>query len=264
MNASRLQLFLIPLFLSSVGTLGGWAITDKLAGEQAGKEFVMFGLSINIITAAIQLALVHLAKTRLPFLLLYGATALFSMAWIMAALALPLFWIFANNAFVQTTLAAFFMTVLLYGIYRSSNDFTELWASVDKESISQSIVSCGGAFHPDELRQYGKLTVSFLPKSLIKYEDFLQGVIGAAMLISLIAGLNLRKLFPIPSAFAWGIPALYIYAYLLCLGVMGVFLSIEYFRLEMKLGIHIRPMSNEEARKRKIALRREKRQKRKK
>jgi hypothetical protein len=63
--------------------------------------------------------------------------------------------------------------------------------------------------------------------------------IGACVIISMLAGLNLRSIFPIFSIFAWGIPAIIITSFVFQLGGYIIMQAVKIRAIEINRGIRI-------------------------
>jgi hypothetical protein len=71
--------------------------------------------------------------------------------------------------------------------------------------------------------------------------EFLKGVVAVVLVLSMIIGLNLRRLFPKFSAFAWGIPSLTMLTVLLQMCFVGFLLAFEFWKIQTGSGRLIAP-----------------------
>lgn len=263
MSESPLRILFLSLSFLLFGLLGGWSIIHRLAGETASTEFLSVGLIVTVSVLCAQLALMHRAESRVVFALIYRAFAAFSFAWVISVLALPLFWIFYSDWRVTFGLCISFLVALSFGLHRGFVDFHMSWRNGNRELVRHQLCEKNGEFDLDTLVRNKVHHFSLTPLFMRKYDTLIQGVFWGVMLISMVAGLNLRKLYPVPSAFAWGVPALFLSAYMLSITGIFILLAKEFFSLEKELGINIGPISGEFSRNREQELRRRLRKRKK-
>jgi hypothetical protein len=82
----------------------------------------------------------------------------------------------------------------------------------------------------------------FLPLRL----EFLSGMVSLGLILSMVIGLNLRNVYPVFSAFSWGIPALTLSTVLLQMAFIRILLAMKLRDLEKCSGTKIAPMGVDE------------------
>lgn len=200
---------LCNLFLSaflSVGATGaGWAMTSKLAGDDAAVSFLYLSLPIVIGVLALQTALFLKIKNRAQYLLLFNIFAAFGVLWMMSCLVLPLFWMQSISVSIKI-LTIWFSCVLFYlNVKRGSDIFRERWKSVGESLLGKYYRPDRGVI--DWIQVVGSLKLHlsvYIPGIPQKSEPILTAILVTSMLL----GLSFRKVFPEFSVFAWGIPSI--------------------------------------------------------
>jgi hypothetical protein len=92
MSNFSLNILGLSFALTTVSTIGGWALTDNLAGYRASQSFLFVGLSIVIAITAVQIILYLLGKNRLFYRILFAGALSLTMLWFMLCLILPILW----------------------------------------------------------------------------------------------------------------------------------------------------------------------------
>lgn len=239
MMESPLRFFFALLIIALSSVAGGGVLAYALAGREAGLEFIIIGLAVVVVVSIFQILLLRHAANRMAFWMLLYAAGLLNVAWAFAAASVPLFWVFSLTSWQSITLAICFFFALLSGYYRFSGHFQARWQHGGVEKVRATIIDSAGELHFKIITDLKIFPGSFLPAYFKKVDSIVLGL----SVISIIVGMNLRKVFPVYSALAWGIPALFFCAYMICASGSLVSVAKELFRLEKELGFHIRPMS---------------------
>lgn len=194
----------ICFFVLAIGTVTGWLITEDLAGERQGAAMLVVGGVISLLIFVTQLTLFLLAGKRIFVQLLFMASGIFSVAWFMFCLFVPLLWM--DSIAVEVKLSMVPALVLLSGfnVVESFRRFNEKW-DAQKESVRD-----------EKLRRNGKLMDwDGLIRSMdLSVDIYIPGVpsriclvLSVLMVGFMLVGFFLKGIFPIFSAFAWGIPS---------------------------------------------------------
>lgn len=205
MSMKPLSNIFLSAFLSVGATAGGWAITSKLASDAAAISFLYFSIPIVIGVLTLQAVLLTKIKDRACYLLLFNISATFGVLWMMSCLVLPLFWMESIPVSIKT-LTIWFSTILFYlNIKRGRWIFRVRWESVGEKLLGDYYKSDRGVINWMGVVSSLKLPLSvYIPGIPKKSEP----ILTAVLVISMLAGLSFRKIFPEFSVFAWGIPSI--------------------------------------------------------
>lgn len=243
MHSRAIGYALLFTSLSTFATLGGGAITQKLVDWNAAVSYFTFGMVICSLIFIGTLVLQSFAPKRMISEYLSVSVGCISLSWIMLCLALPLLWLYGFYSPVSAALSAFFLLTLSYSLFRGHAHFVSCWKQFGEVALSSSFDRNQGTLDRFLLAKKLKLEPDlFLPKPLEK----LRWIILPALVLSMIAGLNLRNVFPVFSALAWGIPALIIATVGLQMAFLFVLQALKVAQLEKEIGKIIRPMSAED------------------
>lgn len=190
--------------LLAMGTVTGWLMTEELAGERQGAAMLMVGGVVSVLISSIQLILFLLAGKRIFVQLLFLASGIFSVAWFMFCLFVPLLWMDSIAVEIKLSMAAALVLLSGSNVVESFRRFNEKWDG-QKESVRNG-----------KLRRNGKLMDwDRLIRSMdLSIDIYIPGVpsrvcvaLSVLMVVFMLVGFFLKDIFPIFSAFAWGIPS---------------------------------------------------------
>jgi hypothetical protein len=158
----------------------------------------------------------------------------------MSCLLLPLLWIDRANNAAKSLIIFCFFTLCISNAAESNFKFKRKWIEVGQVSFASYFNEVAGTIDWNKVIGPMKLSVTLhipgLPASATP-------VFSAAMILSMLLGLNLRNTFPIFSIFAWGIPVSIIISTLVQMMGLGVAQVARLTELEKEIGKHIRPAS---------------------
>lgn len=205
MSIKPLSAIFLSAFLSVGATAGGWAITKKLAGNVAGVSFLYLGIPVVIGILVFQVVLFMRIKDRVYYLVMFNIFAVFGVVWMMLCLVLPLFWMDSIGISVKL-LTIWFSIVLFYlNIARGMCTFRLRWEDIGEKLLLEYYKSDRGIIEWAGIVNSLKLSLSiYVPGIPKKFEP----ILSALLVMSMLAGLSVRKIFPEFSVFAWGIPAI--------------------------------------------------------
>lgn len=194
---------MLCMFLGLSGTGGGWALTYKIAGREAAYSFVRLGAVVLLALFVLQILVWFMGERRAYCQALFKAIMALFMAWYLACIFFPLFWM--NNI-------AYFakITVGFFTIYLSASNmlyvvayFEDRWNERGVGVFSKYFNRSSGRVRWEELmRQMGlsiALRIPGVPQKLVS-------IISGFSIVMMIVGLNLRNVFPVFSALAYGLP----------------------------------------------------------
>src|SRR5690349_13626195 len=87
------KLILLSALVTIGCTVGGWALTNQLAGHQAAQGFLIFGGGVGVTVMLLQWAFYLPGRKRLVYQLLFGVTCALPPIWLMLCLILPAYWL---------------------------------------------------------------------------------------------------------------------------------------------------------------------------
>lgn len=217
--------------LSVGATLGGWAITAAFEGDTAAISFVYFSVPVMLATLFVQVALFWACKDRLRLVLIFNISVAFGAFWMMSCLVLPIFWISRIHISVKLGLSLFSLILFYANLAEGIEKFERRWCVIGQRALAQHYKADCGLVAWGEIVASLKLSVSIhvpgIPASL-------NAVLSTLLVGSMLAGLALRKLFPMFSIFAWSIPALVVIATLLQMVGMAIGQLLVLRELEKK------------------------------
>ncbi|WP_170976853.1 hypothetical protein [Massilia sp. HP4] len=194
------------------GTVFGWLMVEDFAGEKVGKIFLGSGLSIALLIFSIQSALFFWAGSRLYRQLIFLTAGVFSITWFMFCFFVPLL----LTDYIRIEIRVVMVVALLYlsasNVLEAHRKFSQKWKNLEK--LDRYIK------REDDVGK-GFIDWDRLIKSMdLSIEIYIPGVpsniaaaISVAMVIFMLLGFFLKSIFPMFSAFAWGIPSASIVAY---------------------------------------------------
>lgn len=199
-----IKLLGICFFVLTLGTVAGWLITEDLAGERKGEAMLLAGGLVSLLIFIVQSVLFLSAGKRVFTQLLFLTSGIFSAAWFMFCLFAPLLWI--DSIMFEVKLLMVTGLVLLSGsnVVESFRRFDEKWNSQQDSVRDEKLRREGKLIDWDGLIRSMDLSIS------IYIPGMPPGVcvaVSMLMVASMLAGFFLKNIFPLFSAFAWGVPS---------------------------------------------------------
>jgi hypothetical protein len=236
-NLSFQHIFL-SFFFTLGGTVGGWALTGKLAGASAASSFFKVGLITVLIMSAVQLIFFLLGKKRLIYRVVFNIAYGCGLVWFMLCLLLPMLWVEKISATAKLLLFFFLAVICIANGLKAGMLFKTKWKSQGEGGIKRNYNSEENTIDwPKVLAPMScsmDLYIPGIPKSMNPF-------ISLAIIFSMLTGLSLRNIFPTFSLFAWGIPsclAISMFAQLIGFGVAQIEKLVA---LERRFGKQIKP-----------------------
>lgn len=232
------QHILLSLFVTLVGTIGGWLLTAKFAGEKAALSFLQVGLIAVFFISSIQVIFFLLGKRRLICRILFNVFFAFGIVWFMLCFLLPVWWMQSLNNFSKILLFLFLLVICIDNMMVAKIQFESKWEKGREYFLNKYYdEKCGTMDWPKtitEMNLSASLHIMGVPKIIYPAISFLS-------ILSMVAGLSLRNIYPTFSFFAWGIPSclvISIFVQMIGLGV-AQFMKISF--LEKRYGAAIAP-----------------------
>lgn len=228
----------ISFFLTSFGTIGGWALTDKLAGDAAAISFLQIGTAAVLAMSMAQFLFFRLGKDRLIYYVMFGIAFGCSFIWFLLCLLLPALWIKSIGIPEKYLLFTFLVVICIANAVKGKKQFESKWSESGEGGLCRHYNPKDNSINWPQLLASMKFSIElYIPGVPRKMNPF----ISVALVVSMLTGLSLRNSFPIFSLFAWGIPS--------CMGIsmflqvigLGIAQITKLIALEKKYGEHIRP-----------------------
>lgn len=195
----------ISLSLLIISAMGGAALTWKIAGSTQGVSFLYFGLVVGSVVFFIQLAAYWKGKNELFFQLFYLGMLGLTITWFLLCMLFPIFWINKISFFIKFILAFIFLFIACLNVSHGLRQFDRKWNLLGESEFERLFNKVENTIKYEELESLMR----------IKHELFVPGIpsswsgaVGGCAVLFIIAGLNLRNIYPVFSVFAWGIPSI--------------------------------------------------------
>ena len=230
------QHVLLSLFVTSGGTIGGWVLTAKFAGEKAALSFLQIGLTAVMVIACTQTIFFLLGKKRLIYRILFNVSFALGIVWFMLCMLLPVLWVQSLTNGSKIALFLFLFILCADNILAARSQFESKWKKGGKHFLNKYYDENCRAIDWSEILTEMKFSISLqvwgVPKSLYPAISFIS-------VFSMVAGLSFRNVYPTFSFFAWGIPSclvISIFVQMIGLGI-AQFLKVSF--LEKQYGVPI-------------------------
>jgi hypothetical protein len=234
------SLLFMSLFLMCAGTLSGWAVVDTLAGHPAGVSFLRFGLIIFFIVCAMQVFLFVMAPTRLFYQLIFSSSLLVSLTWMMMCLIMPIYWMPAISQSVRAGIFLLAFWLFACNGFKGSGQFKKRWGEKNP-AAKEYYDSKQSTLDWDEITKSLSVSITVhIPGVSQRIMPFL----FIPIILSMILGLNFRKVYPTASVFAWGIPCIIFSSSLIQMISFGIAQAFKILEIEDQVGARIRSKVN--------------------
>lgn len=238
MNSLSYQHIILCFLFASGGTVGGWALTGKLAGEDAAFSFLYIGVATVLVMSAVQFVLYWLGRRRLIYRILFNIAFACGIVWFMLCLLLPVFWIPSVAGTEKSILFSLLIVLSASNIVRAGKQFREKWGADTEHALAKNhnIKNCTIDWPKvvATMRFSLGLYVPGVPEGM-------SPLISLLMIVSMLVGLSLRNAFPVFSLFAWGIPACLVISIFMQMIGLGIAQVVKLAALEKRYGMRIGP-----------------------
>lgn len=218
------------------GTVVGWLMVEDLAGEKVGKIFLRSGLSIALMIFSIQSALFFWAGSRLFRQLIFLTAGVFSIAWFMFCFFVPLLLTDSIRIEIRVVMVVVLLCLSVLNVLEAHRKFSQKWESLEKldRYIKLENDAGKGIIDWDRLIKFMHLSIDIyipgVPSSIA-------AAISVVMVIFMLLGFFLKSIFPMFSAFAWGIPSATVVAYFFQVAGYNAAQAMKVKSLERKFNI---------------------------
>lgn len=235
-----IRLVFLSFALMCMGTASGWAITRGLSGDIAANGFLGVALPLVAAVVLVQAALYLYSKDRLYRRLLFIAAFGLCLVWFMLCLLLPLLWMDEIGVFVRGALVILILVLAAGNIVKSFAVFKEKWEQKGQRAFELAFDGNANAVNWEKVAEpldlSGELCIPGVPKMF-------KTAIGILIVPAMIAGFSLRDIFPVFSAFAWGIPSAILAGLFFQLVGYSLAKAAVVMNLEKKLGVQIKALA---------------------
>lgn len=238
MNNLSYQHIILCFFFAAGGTVGGWALTGKLAGENAAFSFLSVGIVTVLMMLIAQLMLYSLGQRRLIYRLLFNIAFACGIVWFVLCLLLPVLWVPSVSGADKSILFSFLVALCVSNISRAGRLFREKWGADAEHALAKNHNIKNRTIDWSKvvatMRLSPRLYVPGVPESMNPF-------ISLLMIVSMVTGFSLRNAFPAFSLFAWGIPACLVISIFMQMIGFGIAQVVKLRALEKRYGVRIGP-----------------------
>jgi hypothetical protein len=227
--------------LASMGAVGGGAMTRVNSGWEAAYFAWKIGfafLGIYIFAAALVWSL---QKKSIRFVHMTTSLFVVSMLSFILIFILPAYFLMPIWSTPGALLTAFWLTITAWQCHRVSKYFAKKWLENSSKAIDKSFKN--KAFYFDAFKKQLDLDAPDILSTENKNDKYEMARYIAALLVvvSLLIGFSLRKVFPVFSTFAYVIPMCLVSTWLFQTMVILFHYYKEFSLLEKNLGRSIVP-----------------------
>jgi hypothetical protein len=229
---------LMSLFLSFGGTVGGWALTGKLAGDEAALSFLQVGSIAVLAILCVQIIFFFLGRNRLIYRIIFNVTFGCGIVWFMLCLLLPILWVPSVGFIEKSMMFLILLTLSMANVSKAGAQFAAKWKDEGEKALIRHYNSIDETI--DWPRVLGAMRFS-VALHIPGIPEKMNPVISAAIILFMVSGLSLRNVYPVFSLYAWGVPSclvISIFAQVFGLGLAQIMKLVD---LEERFGKPIRP-----------------------
>jgi hypothetical protein len=228
----------MSLFLTFGGTVGGWALTGKLAGDEAAISFFQIGLIAVLVIFCAQAVFFVLGKSRMIFRVIFNIAFGCGFVWFMLCLFLPILWV-PSIRFIEKFLLFFCLVMLsVVNVSKANAQFKAKWREEGESALNRYYNA------KDNTIDWPKVLAPMRFSLTLYIPGFSERVIpfvSIAIILSMLTGLSLRNVFPIFSVYAWGVPSCLVISMFAQVIGLGLAQLLKLVALEKRFGEPIRP-----------------------
>jgi hypothetical protein len=180
-------------FLLFISTLGGMAIIEKTVDDEAAVHFLKVGLFICFVMIAFKVLIFAKAKKFLFYQLLFIASFIIDLAWLLSCLFLPLFWMHSISTFIKIAVLLFFVFVCICNVRLALSEFDKGWAQAGSAKFEKLYKDSQDYVEWEQVTKSLRMTaVIYLPGARKKYEEF----VSLVLFFLFIFGASFQKSHP--------------------------------------------------------------------
>lgn len=194
--------FWLGCALFAIGVIGGGAVSWTVAGWPGAFFAWKLGFCFLILRTIVAAVIWQLGRSNIRYFFYSRAVLIIDMSMFLVGGGFPVFFIIPIWTVLGFILLAACLLSAGIHTYLSVRHFNSQWKSTGESAIEKSVK--GDRFDADKFTKHLDLS----PPLFDMRNELLGFAFKAALIISMLVGLSMRKLFPEFAALAWGLPAL--------------------------------------------------------
>jgi hypothetical protein len=229
---------LASFVVTAASTVGGGAITNKLAGPEAEYSFLRLGLVAISVILALQIIFCCLRRRKVLYQLLFAIAFTSAITWFMLCLVLPLFWLETLTQGKKLLILLFLFLLSICNAAEGARQFNRKWRTTGQKLFDQHYNSSTSEIEWQKVVKPMGLSIQLYIPGV---SEIVTHLLSIVLFLSMLAGLNLRHPLPVFSAFAWGLPSCVIISIFVQMIGLGIAQIAVISKLEKEIGKPIRP-----------------------
>lgn len=218
--------------------MGGWALTTKLAGEDAGLSFLKVGGVSVLAMFVVQTAFFLMGKKRLVYRILFNIAFSSCIVWFMLCLLLPVLWVQSVGSGWKSALFLFLLMLCFANIGKAGKLFASAWEREGERALPRCYNSKNNTLDWPTIISLMKCPLALYIPGI---PERMNPVVSVSIIASMLVGLSLRNTFPTFSLFAWGIPSCLVISLFMQMIGLGVAQIEKVLTLEKRYGVLLGP-----------------------
>jgi hypothetical protein len=233
-------LLFVSLVLLCSGSAVGWAIADKLAGDEASRDFLILSIALASPLYLAQVILFFLSRARLFLQIAFISVFVTSLLLFMLSLASPILWIAEVGKTLKMFIVSFSAVLFAIKAYEGIRGFEEKWVE-RKGAITKLYNADRRTLDWERFVVSLKLSFSLFPP---RVPVWIERGLTVVLVFSMVVGLSLRKVYPIFSVFAWGVPCIIASSTLVQIMAVNIMQAVKVMQLEKAMGVKIEALTS--------------------
>lgn len=225
--------------LSIGGAAGGWAITSRMAGSNAGTSFLQFAGLVEIMIFATLMVLYKRAGRRVIHLILFNITLFINLIWFTSCLFLPIFWMSSIGIGMKWCILILAICLYCANAAKGMRAFDIKWQRVGSDLMRRFYDRKNNILDWNGVVRSLKLVVSLYIPGV---PEKLSSILSVVSVASMLSGFALRNVFPVYSVFAWGVPVIIINSLFIQMIGFGISQIRMLSAIEKKDSVELRPV----------------------
>lgn len=238
MSNLSLQHILLSVLFTLGGTVGGWALTGKLAGNSSALSFFKIGIITVLIMSAAQIVFFLLGQKRMIYRVVFYLTYGCGLVWFMLCLLLPVLWVETISSAAKLLLFFFLAVICIANGIKAGAQFKIKWMNQGEGELRRNYDQRENTIDWPKVLAPMRFSIALyipgIPQSMNAF-------ISAAIILLMLTGLSLRNVFPTFSLFAWGIPSCLVISMFAQLFGLAIAQIGQLVALEKRFGRPIKP-----------------------
>ena len=196
---------LLSMLALSISTVGGSAITWKLADWTSATSFMYRSAIVSTIIFLFQILIYKKARKEIFFERIFVSSLSAILTWFFLSLSLPILWISSVNQELKWVLILTFCVTSVKNIIFGYNLLKRKWKTSGEAEFEIRYNQAENSIIWDKV--VGAMKVEHeivVPGVSRRFSPLLNFCLVGLMLL----GLNLKNIFPVFSVIAWGVPTL--------------------------------------------------------